>query len=142
MRWRSLKSTKWSKDLADAERNPKLVWGSTLGIGGLLYLKVWLPATGIGVPCVFHELTGLYCPGCGITRSALALLHLHIPQAYRENALVFWLLPMYLIYVWAAKRRMRRTGHAMMGVMLTITVAFGILRNVPAFDWLAPIDVP
>lgn len=26
-------------------------------------------------PCLFHVLTGYYCPGCGGTRAALALLH-------------------------------------------------------------------
>lgn len=26
-------------------------------------------------PCIIHKLTGYYCPGCGATRSTIALLH-------------------------------------------------------------------
>jgi hypothetical protein len=118
--------------------NPKLAWGSLLGIGGLLYIKVWLPATGIGVPCVFHEWTGLYCPGCGITRAALSLLALDVYQAFRYNPLVFCLLPLYIAYTMASKKQMRRTSTVMMAVMLTVTIAFGLLRNIPVLDWLAP----
>lgn len=28
-------------------------------------------------PCAIHQFTGYYCPGCGATRSMLALLHGH-----------------------------------------------------------------
>lgn len=36
---------------------------------------------GVGVPCVFHRVTGLPCPGCGLTRSILALLRGHAVQS-------------------------------------------------------------
>jgi hypothetical protein len=134
-------SIKWFKPQLHPKRNPKLVWGSFLGIGGLLYLKVWLPTTGIGIPCVFHEVTGLYCPGCGITRAALSLLELDWDQAARYNLLLLAILPMYLIYTMANKKQLHRLSRVMMTIMLTLTVAFGLLRNIPAFAWLAPIEI-
>ena len=38
--------------------------------------------------CYFNELTGLYCPGCGGTRCAYALLHGDLAQAAAYNLLV------------------------------------------------------
>jgi hypothetical protein len=36
---------------------------------------------------------------------------------------------------------MRRSSAVMMAVMLAATIAFGILRNIPALAWLAPTAV-
>ena len=33
-------------------------------------------------PCVFHVLTGLYCPGCGGTRAVVALLDAHVVKSF------------------------------------------------------------
>ena len=35
--------------------------------------------------CTFHTLTGLWCPGCGNTRSVNAMLHGHFLLAVRNN---------------------------------------------------------
>ena len=37
---------------------------------------IWILREG-RIPCLFHELTGFYCPGCGGTRAVLALLAGH-----------------------------------------------------------------
>lgn len=39
----------------------------------------------IGIPCLFYELTGLQCPGCGNSRAALALARLDLPAAFCYN---------------------------------------------------------
>ncbi|MDF2937848.1 MAG: hypothetical protein K0Q90_3221 [Paenibacillaceae bacterium] len=68
----------------------------------------------------------------------LALLELDPAQALRFNALPVALIPLYGLY-WVAKRKgMERTGSIVMGIMLTLTLAFGVLRNFEAFQWLAP----
>ncbi|MWV46306.1 DUF2752 domain-containing protein [Paenibacillus sp. HJL G12] len=115
--------------------------GAALAAAGLLYLKVWLPVTHIHVPCIFHELTGLYCPGCGITRVVLSLLSLDVVQAFRYNPLVFTLIPLYTMYGIAHKRKRKRIGNAIMAVMLILTLAFGLLRNLPTFHYLAPTEL-
>jgi hypothetical protein len=141
MLWCNLMSINLHKFKLNTKRNPRLVWGFSLGIGGLLYLKVWLPVTSIGVPCVFHELTGFNCPGCGITRATLSLLTLDFYQAFRYNPLLLLIVPLYLTYTMANKKQMKRISKVIMAVMVTMTIAFGLLRNIPAFDWLAPTTI-
>ncbi|MFX3631716.1 MAG: DUF2752 domain-containing protein [Candidatus Pristimantibacillus sp.] len=103
-----------------------------------MYLKVWLPVTKIGIPCVFHELTGFYCPGCGVTRVIQSLLQLDIEQAFRYNSLLFVLLPLYAMYFVATRKKLRLLSNGIMTIMVIMAVAFGILRNIPMFDYLAP----
>ncbi len=40
------------------------------------------------LPCLFHYVTGLYCPGCGGTRALIALSRLHLMQSLRCHPLV------------------------------------------------------
>lgn len=141
MLWCNQMSINLLKFDLNPKSNPKLVWGYSLGIGGLLYLKLWLPVTKLAVPCVFHEFTGFYCPGCGITRAALSLLSMDFYQAFRYNSLVFVILPLYITYTMTNKKQMRRISKVIMTIMLIVTITFGLLRNIPAFDWLAPTIV-
>ena len=47
--------------------------------------------------CPLYEMTGLYCPGCGGTRSVTALLHGHPLLAFHENPAVPLLLLFFLL---------------------------------------------
>lgn len=139
MLWYKRMSINWFE--LRLKKNPGLVWSCSLAIGGLLYLKVWLPATHIGVPCICHELTGLYCPGCGITRAITSLFTFDLYQSFRFNPLLYVLFPLYLAYTIIQRKKIKRLSDSIMAVMLTATIAFGLLRNIPAFDWLAPTIV-
>ncbi len=56
--------------------------------GGLAFVYSFNPSThGFYPTCLFHQLTGLNCPGCGATRSLYALLHGNLSIALRDNAL-------------------------------------------------------
>lgn len=48
-------------------------------------------------PCLFLKLTGIYCPGCGGTRSVQALLHGSILSSLRYNPIVFY---GFIVYFW------------------------------------------
>ncbi|RYU86148.1 DUF2752 domain-containing protein [Mucilaginibacter terrigena] len=37
------------------------------------------------IPCPFKQLTGLDCPGCGLQRSVIALLHGDIYQSFKYH---------------------------------------------------------
>lgn len=48
------------------------------------------------ISCVFLELTGIPCPGCGMTRALLAALQLDFNTAFSYHAM-FWSIP--ILYV-------------------------------------------
>lgn len=95
---------------------------------------------GKGIPCLFYKLTGLYCPGCGITRSVVSLLQLDIYQAFRYNMLFIILLPFILAYVIykIIFKGDRKIPNLVWYIMLVLTIFFGIFRNIPYFSFLAP----
>lgn len=52
----------------------------------------------LGVHCIFRMLTGINCPGCGMTRAYMELLHFNIAGAFRFN-FMFWSVPVAAAYV-------------------------------------------
>ncbi|HYX69022.1 MAG TPA: DUF2752 domain-containing protein [Terriglobales bacterium] len=70
----------------------------TLGALLALPLAAVLPSDGAGIPvCLFHSLTGLPCPGCGLTRAFSSLLHGQGAAAFTYHPFVFLLLPLFVI---------------------------------------------
>ena len=64
-----------------------------LGAEHFLGLKFSLP------PCVFHSLTGLYCPGCGGTRAVRLLLTGHIWKSFLHHPGVLFAAALYLWFM-------------------------------------------
>jgi hypothetical protein len=105
---------------------------------GALYFYVVIPVFNVHIPCIFHTLTGLYLPGCGMTRCILALLKLEFYQAFRFNMLPFVLLPFVSLYGWALWQNHAARSKRWVTVMLVITLLYGVLRNIDVFAWLSP----
>lgn len=49
--------------------------------------------------CIFWDLWGIYCPGCGGTRSLVALAHGHILQSLWYHPLLLYCVVMYLAFM-------------------------------------------
>ena len=95
--------------------------------------------------CYFHAATGLNCPGCGSLRALHQLLHGHIVEAIRLNALLMLGLSALAwrgVRMFTARRRGEPAALTIpprwLWTFLFVAVAFTVLRNVPAFGWLAP----
>jgi hypothetical protein len=96
--------------------------------------------------CPFFALTGLDCPGCGITRALHALLTGDVGRALDHNVLFVLALP---IVVWAiVASAVRRAGHHVPGpevrwrpwstvAAVVLVGGFWIVRNLPDLHWLA-----
>ena len=103
--------------------------------------------TGFYIPCAIHELTGFYCPGCGLTRMIFALGHFRIAEAFGYNQLMFIGLPIllfyfgYQIYLYIFDRKdkvLSKFPKWIPIVLLVIVIAWGIIRNLPMFPYLRP----
>lgn len=70
----------------------------------LLFLSILLLRMGdriMAMPqvCSFYNLTGLYCPACGMTRAFYELLHGRILQSLRMNPALMTGLASYLFFM-------------------------------------------
>ena len=103
---------------------------------------------GVHLPaCPLYAMTGLWCPGCGMTRATHAVLRGDIGAAFGFN-LFFPLFLGAILVGWVAWMRsaMGRAplvAFARMPVWLPIAlggvlVAFGVVRNLPGLDVLRP----
>lgn len=79
---------------AEKERRSLYILGWLLpGIAAvcLLLSKVFgMDLSRLVLPCIFHSVTGLYCPGCGGTRAARLLLQGNILQSLYYHPLVLY----------------------------------------------------
>ena len=130
-------------------RRPSPWWavgGATVAAGALAYVGTHDPHVAGAYPaCVLYSLTGLYCPACGGTRATYDLLHGDLAGAFGRNPAV----PLLLVAViaWAGYRFGYRRRHGTAApvapawaplAIAMATLVFGVLRNVPGWDWLSP----
>ena len=95
--------------------------------------------------CVFHEVTGWHCPGCGNTRAVRALLHLHPIISFRNNPIILLLsltgLGFYIelaLDVCGKKVSFMPKNQFFWLALLVVLLIFYVLRNfIPV---LAPIS--
>lgn len=90
--------------------------------------------------CIFHVLTGLECPGCGMTRAFHAIIHGHLEEAVELNLLspiLFYgmliLLLLDLVYL-ASGTRVTVTVNERFKIRaewlgVVIILLYGVLRN-------------
>src|SRR5215204_565695 len=118
-----------------------------IAAGAILLLYFFIePKNGVLPKCFFHELTGLFCPGCGVQRSFHALLNGHFLTAIDYNLLFILLLPLilYFIFIFALGKKHPSTSFiyksAFSFSVVIVVISFWVLRNIPytPFSWLAP----
>ncbi len=101
----------------------------------------------IYIPCIFNEITGLYCPGCGVTRMLISMIKLDFYQAFRYNQLLFIFSPFILFliinYIYCTFKKKesiyKKIPEKVWYILLTITIIYWILRNI--ISYLAPTMV-
>lgn len=98
----------------------------------------WILVTGLKIPCIFNELTGFLCPGCGITRMFMALFRLDFKTAFGYNQAMFFILPVFSAVYLFETYRFIKTGTEKNTLLSELVMAgcgigllvFGIIRNI------------
>ena len=111
-----------------------------LGMAGLLY-GIFVSYTGLAIPCLFRKVTGLLCPGCGVTGMCVALLHLNWKGAFFCHPVLFvLLLPLTAVFICSAAGyvqngsfRFARWQNLILYVSVAALVIFGVVRNLVRF---------
>ncbi|MFA6566892.1 MAG: DUF2752 domain-containing protein [Victivallales bacterium] len=76
-------------------------FGVELIVFSLIFLFAIFAITPDDIPagkylgCYFRKITGLDCPGCGLTRGFIALCHGNFAEAFRVNALTYLVAPFF-----------------------------------------------
>ena len=110
--------------------------GLLLAGAGLLYF-IWIRVTGIMIPCPFRAVTGIRCPGCGITTMLLCLSKGDLRAAFDANPFLLVTSP-YLAFLLIHSFRQRFAGYRKESiwvrrseiVYLILLLAFGVIRGV------------
>ena len=108
-----------------------LVLAAGLGYAG------WVHLTHLALPCPFHAVTGLLCPGCGVTRMCLALLRLDLSAAWSANPGMLVLSPLLLgllswhavTYIRTGNRHFTRGQTFLCWTLVGLFFLHGLLRN-------------
>lgn len=115
-------------------------------ICGIAYMG-WCSISTLRIPCLFHELTDLYCPGCGVTRMCLALVKMDFKRAFYNNRALFICIPIGLIlgiqlmiqYIKVGSIKLSLKQTRLLWATVFFLIIFGFLRNIPRFYYLRPI---
>lgn len=104
---------------------------------GALY-AVFVSVTGLALPCFIKVSTGFKCPGCGITRASIAVLHGDIKTSFAYNPFLYFVGPViaYLIikydisYVKYGCFKSSKIDTFIICICIISAVLYGILRNI------------
>ncbi len=120
------------------DRIKKVILLSAAVAAGGVALAFLIKLTGHGIPCFFHLVTGLKCPGCGNTTAVLALLSFDFGSAIRANLLMplefaymGWLALLSAVnYVKTGKTDLIAKPDWLNIAVAVIVAAWGVVRNI------------
>jgi hypothetical protein len=127
-------------------RTPVLIAGVLLAGSVALHLRDPHRSGSYGF-CPWLALTGTYCPGCGGLRAVNDLTHGNVLAAASSNLLFVASLPFVAVWWlrsfadgWRGVRRQLsdRSAYVVLVVVLSSTMVFWVLRNLPFASWLTP----
>lgn len=133
-----------TKPLAGTAERVLAAAGVTALAAGSLIVAFNNPVTaGFFPQCPFHRLTGLNCPGCGLTRGFHALFEGDVLSALHFNALLpiyafifgYMIISMILIAVRGRGLSWKVFPPSAMYAFMIVTLVFSVARNLPFYPF-------
>lgn len=123
-------------DSHDVRHRRTLVAGLIIAVVVMAVYYMLGPESGLYPRCMFRQLTGFDCPGCGSQRAIHALLHGRIAEAWHYNALLLIEIPLIAALLIARPLRHRYpflhrllNSRALILTLLATIVLWTIIRN-------------
>ncbi|WP_207662140.1 DUF2752 domain-containing protein [Clostridium sp. AM58-1XD] len=88
----------------------------------LLILAAYVAVTSLTIGCPIRYVTGIPCPGCGMTRAFLSLLSGHVREAFSYHPL-FWAVPVLFYGVYRYDRKADRASIVILGLTAAMFLA-------------------
>ena len=112
---------------------------------GLLYTLLH-QTVGLSIPCPIYTVTGLYCPGCGVTRLFWHLMKWEWAEALSSNVVVFCLLPSFILgtayhiyrYIRYGSTQLSKLENGVVWAVVVLLLVFCVIRNIFPIDILVP----
>ena len=97
----------------------------------------------VGIPCMFHAITGLQCPGCGITHMLIYMMQHDFKSAYESNQMLFVLQPVIyyfvlknvIAYIKGDRVRYQKADHFLLYLTIVLILVFFLIRSIVKFIW-------
>lgn len=105
-------------------------------MAGFVY-GIFARYTGLAIPCPVYTVTGLKCPGCGVTRMCMALMQLDFREAFLCHPVLFLLLiPLGTVcmgiavtYVKDGTKTLRPWQNIILYISIVLLIGYGVVRN-------------
>lgn len=117
-----------------------LVLGIAATVVVLTLLYLFNPVeTEYAPKCIFHAVTGLSCPGCGMKRFLNAFMHGNFLEAIQYNYMLIVLIPYLLLFgierfILIGERKKRWNsiieGRVISTIMIILAPSWFIIRNI------------
>lgn len=88
------------------------------------------------IPCLFFELTGLNCPGCGITRMLTRFLQFNFAEGITFNYFLGFTLPIIIFiilmmsYYYIYNKKYSKWFNILLYIYLAALIIWWIVRNI------------
>ncbi len=93
--------------------------------------------------CLFHTITGYYCPGCGGSRAILAFFHGYLISAFCYHPVVAVFFVGYFVYMFLTSLHLLSKGRTLLiharpiylWILLILTISNCLVRNLVLAIW-------